>query len=319
MVRPQTLSHKRLPTGRVAAEIKVPRSASSTALLIESIQLPIMRKWLLIFLCVSALVVSVVLVTCKYQRGLEDKERTAAELARRSTVSQSDGSNTAKESCDCTPKTPCWYLLLTWPEGITAWAIILTFAVIGWQADETRKAASAAEEQSRIANSTLIAQFRPRVIVRSIILKQNKTYFDGNDGQKLFRTDSWTVELLFVNVGGTGAQVLGVPLEIRWRDTPALHRYQPLHGAQIEGFPLGAGRENLTSIVVPNGGLFGSKIAVSDLELKARKSFHAIQVVGIVCYVDGSSIERKTGFVRNLNLHTMRFTPSTNPEEEYQD
>jgi hypothetical protein len=39
---------------------------------------------------------------------------------------------------------PRWYRLFSWPEGITAWAIILTLIVIAEQTSQTRVAAEAA-------------------------------------------------------------------------------------------------------------------------------------------------------------------------------
>jgi hypothetical protein len=39
---------------------------------------------------------------------------------------------------------PWGYILVAWPEGVAAWAIILTLVVIGWQSNETRNAAIAA-------------------------------------------------------------------------------------------------------------------------------------------------------------------------------
>jgi hypothetical protein len=41
-------------------------------------------------------------------------------------------------------KSPWWYKFLAWPEGITAWLLLLTLGAIVWQAKETRKAAEAA-------------------------------------------------------------------------------------------------------------------------------------------------------------------------------
>jgi len=108
-----------------------------------------MLKWLLIFTGVSALVVTVALAACKYERAREDKQRASTEFARPAAVAQPQSDNSTKQNCDCTPKTPCWYILLAWPEGMTVWVVILTFAVIGWQADETRKAAEAAVSNAR--------------------------------------------------------------------------------------------------------------------------------------------------------------------------
>jgi hypothetical protein len=43
-----------------------------------------------------------------------------------------------------------WHKLVTWPEGITAWLVMLTFGAIVWQAWETRKAAEAARDGIRL-------------------------------------------------------------------------------------------------------------------------------------------------------------------------
>jgi hypothetical protein len=43
-----------------------------------------------------------------------------------------------------------WHKFLTWPEGITAWLIMLTLGAIIWQAWETRKAAQAALKSVRL-------------------------------------------------------------------------------------------------------------------------------------------------------------------------
>jgi hypothetical protein len=43
-----------------------------------------------------------------------------------------------------------WRKFATWPEGITAWLVMLTFGAIVWQAWETRKAAEAARDGIRL-------------------------------------------------------------------------------------------------------------------------------------------------------------------------
>jgi hypothetical protein len=43
-----------------------------------------------------------------------------------------------------------WDRFVKWPEGITAWAIIATLIVIGWQSWETRKAAQATRKSAEV-------------------------------------------------------------------------------------------------------------------------------------------------------------------------
>jgi hypothetical protein len=48
-----------------------------------------------------------------------------------------------------------WHKFVAWPEGITAWAIMLTLGAIIWQAKETRKAAVAAQTSVSLANANI--------------------------------------------------------------------------------------------------------------------------------------------------------------------
>lgn len=50
-----------------------------------------------------------------------------------------------------TEKPHGWHKLVTWPEGITAWAIMFTLGAIAWQAWETRKATTAGRRSARAA------------------------------------------------------------------------------------------------------------------------------------------------------------------------
>lgn len=49
------------------------------------------------------------------------------------------------------PRPPWWHKLLAWPEGITAWLLLLTLGAIIWQSWETRKAAQATEKSVDLA------------------------------------------------------------------------------------------------------------------------------------------------------------------------
>ena len=151
-----------------------------------------MLKWLLIFMGVSTLAVTIALVVCKDERTREDERRASAKLTAPPATGQSQGNDTANQGCDCTAKSPCWYILLTWPEGMTVWVVILTFAVIGWQADETRKAATAANRQAEIAKDTA--------------KRQLWAYFGSAEG-KLYIRDDGSVEprVTLTNCGQTPA------------------------------------------------------------------------------------------------------------------
>lgn len=160
-----------------------------------------MLKWLLIFLGVCALVVAVVLMTCKNQNPGQKEERSPAELSGPAAIPQPQNNDGKKQGCDCSPKSPCWHILLVWPEGITAWAIILTFAVIGWQADETRKAALATEHQVELSKETLIQTQRPKIAVRTFYFGEPQSNMGQVPNRILFQS-MLSGQFYIVNLGG---------------------------------------------------------------------------------------------------------------------
>src|ERR1022692_1548809 len=50
---------------------------------------------------------------------------------------------------------PSWHRLFTWPDGMTAWAILLTLWAVAWQSNETRKAAQAALTSANAARTQI--------------------------------------------------------------------------------------------------------------------------------------------------------------------
>jgi hypothetical protein len=79
---------------------------------------------------------------------------------------------------------PTWYALFIWPEGITVWALFLTFFAIAEQTVETKRSV----ENARRA---LILQYRPRIVIRRVQLS----------------AESDNVELFIQNTGGSNAQI----------------------------------------------------------------------------------------------------------------
>ena len=63
-----------------------------------------------------------------------------------------------KGADDAARHIPRWYRIFGWPEGITAWAIILTLFVIADQTRETAKAAKATEAAVLTADKSLVLQ-----------------------------------------------------------------------------------------------------------------------------------------------------------------
>jgi hypothetical protein len=192
------------------------------------------------------------------------------------------------------------------------WLLKLTLDRVRRQGDVANRQAkimvSQVEEMrkvSDIANRTLIAQFRPKVIIRRIELIKG--------------SGVWGIHVEVANVGGTNANVTGGKIDMRWRVGKEL-RDQPLHRESIESFSLEAGGETSFNIAMTANERFESKMHVFQLAFEeGRPDKYCMQAVGVLRYTDDSGAGKKTGFFRNLDIETRRFYPVQNSEDEYQD
>jgi hypothetical protein len=119
-----------------------------------------MRKRLAI-LGGGVLIVTVILMAVYYQhrnavsegydiKCVQPSEPTSAANSLTCKIYSSQNADQGKS------KPPWWIVLLAWPEGITAWLLLLTLGAIVWQAWETRRAARAGQSAADVA----LAQIR---------------------------------------------------------------------------------------------------------------------------------------------------------------
>jgi hypothetical protein len=91
------------------------------------------------------------------------------------------GANVAEK-----PKySPSWVETFTWPEGVTAWALLLTLFVLAWQSNTATRAARAAEASIRLQEIgmeqwVVLNNWRAEVIPNSGLL-----YTDGSNRNQL--------------------------------------------------------------------------------------------------------------------------------------
>ncbi len=87
--------------------------------------------------------IGVVLVISRFEENSKYHQvQTIVPNAAKSPVSADQaGQKTAQAEQPVPP--PNWSHTFTWPEGVTAWAVIFTLLVIAWQSVETRRAAEA--------------------------------------------------------------------------------------------------------------------------------------------------------------------------------
>jgi hypothetical protein len=97
------------------------------------------------------------------EQGVQQTAPTTNGLAA-SNVQESQANQDAKN-----PKrnAPFWFRFFTWPEGVTAWAILLTLLAIAEQTKQTSRAAEAAEASVKTGMDTAKRQLRAYMVMRN--------------------------------------------------------------------------------------------------------------------------------------------------------
>ncbi|HEY4904616.1 MAG TPA: hypothetical protein VIH89_14175 [Candidatus Sulfotelmatobacter sp.] len=128
-------------------------------------------------------------VACQQQVSTYERQREAQQATQPSSAITKDSSTHYQQPRDDKPQG--WHKFVTWPEGVTTWAILFTLGAIAWQAIETRRAAQAT---ARYAEAFIESQ-RPTLA----------TYPKGNPFADLMDKDTPSVQLSLMNRGQTTA------------------------------------------------------------------------------------------------------------------
>jgi len=233
------------------------------------------------------------------------------------TIHENQARETSKSDDGCTS---CRNVLLKWPEGITAWAVILTLFVIAWQSAETARAARATEtavveaaKQTELSRKSLIAQFRPRIAVRSV--RFDPTTVAEFDAQS---NPVWTIEICIVNAGDTVAHIRTCEAISFWRDNSRRSRAQI---AKKEWPPksLQPGEVERLLLPVEEPTHRSHRKIVEDAISRGNEVQEVPACMGQIFYDDDDGHHRETGFERKWDFKSRRFIPADDPETEYSD
>jgi hypothetical protein len=154
-----------------------------------------MKTWIVIVL--SIVIFAVILMAAENQPS-GAQERQSAQQAKPATPI-SVNCNCAPQTDDSKKKPQGWHELVTWPEGIATWALILTLAAIVWQAVISRNAVAVALKQVNY----MAASERAWVMDTSVILSAGAK--DRPEG-----SDQVFIQCAAKNEGRTPARVLGM-------------------------------------------------------------------------------------------------------------
>src|ERR1035437_7480206 len=150
-------------------------------------------------LALCLLFVYAIHVACQNQYSPEQNAKQTAQQSQVTLPPQTSDQQATKGQQNPSGYFPGWRRLLTWPDGITAFAVILTLLGIVWQSSETRKAAQAALIQSRY---TVASQ-------RAWVLPEKIELVSGSEDRPEGKYQVF-VQCAAKNHGPTVARVLGM-------------------------------------------------------------------------------------------------------------
>jgi hypothetical protein len=160
-----------------------------------------LKRLRLKYLPMAILFILIVAVLCM-SRYAEDRKAKHQENANQvNSVTLTPGkTNDGTEKTDETEDSPSWVGTFTWPEGVTAWALLLTLFVIAWQSTETRDAAKSALLNAQV----VINAERPYLVISVESPSPNQFVFTAkNEGRTPARINSIWTKPLMADQGGT--------------------------------------------------------------------------------------------------------------------
>ncbi len=158
-----------------------------------------MWKYVVAFVVIFGLTVY---VSRQTQQITEQGAQQSAPAAYGSTASNVQDKHAPEDTNIPKLNTPFWFRVFTWPEGVTAWAILLTLFAIAEQTKQTRKAAEAALVSANAANTQIQMMFeKERARLTITTPDESESMMVWPDKKK--QMGSFRINLK--NVGGTAA------------------------------------------------------------------------------------------------------------------
>jgi len=192
---------------------------------------------------------TITLVAYEQHSDTEKYKRHREEYCAAFTTSTEQKEACTEEGASARDYLPWGYNLVSWPEGITTWAIIFIGFAIVWQSWEARKSAETARQM-------IVLQHRPKVCVRSIRVHQKNSA----------DLELW---LTIGNSGGTVAHIQNGLFQVEWIKDG---RPEPRPDDKIEAFDLRPG-ESKTMRFLANkfAGVFGAEEIMHKANSKIRR------------------------------------------------
>jgi hypothetical protein len=260
-----------------------------------------MSKCLLALLMFSVLEIPILATAYQKTSRLDSKQN---QNGGNTNITVTDDHSSQKESQQCADKPQGWHKFVAWPEGVTAWAVILTLVVLGIQTNEIRKSV-------RAAQNSIALQFRPKLSIRAIKLDVLQT-LKSKDAAAIWR-------LVLANVGSSIAYVHHTTINfdsmVNDGDQQTIYR---LGTEEIEAFSLSPGQIKILTSEVTNARdhLRVGKIYSDD---PVVGQYVWVRCTGVFVFTDTIKIERRIGFRRRFEIKTGILLPDSDSEYEFDE
>jgi hypothetical protein len=122
------------------------------------------RYWPLLLIVV---ILAAIMCMSQYADSAKERYEEATRQMQSAPVAK-DNNGEAADNAEKPQKPPVWGKWVAFPEGVGAWAVILTLLAIAWQSIETSKAARGVENQTTelaVQNRNMVAKERARLAV----------------------------------------------------------------------------------------------------------------------------------------------------------
>ncbi len=169
-------------------------------------------------------------------------------------------------------------------------------------------------EQARIANKMLLLQFRPKLIIRNVVID----VADEIPRPPLFRDHHPVSGQFYIsNTGGTEAKITEIGCWVEWSQILPMQRpYEGKHGFECSATALQPSQSIPWTFNSANDGKLMNARANDILSGMGN---WALYVMGWVQYIDDLKTPRRTAFCRKYEFSKGRFLAVDDPDYEHQE
>jgi hypothetical protein len=245
-------------------------------------------------------------VSGKYQYAAKQCEEKRAKVDQRLIPPAGHAEKTDECTENAERDFPGWFGFFRWPNGTTALAILVTLLAIAEQANQTRRSAD-------IANRTLNAILRPKLIIRRIRIHR------GTDiptcGQP--DADAWRIDFEMVNVGKGTSRIVGH----NFRADRMADKFPDfgLEEKTVPPFELKSGEKQTMSIPIVKELVFILRLIGVYGLTQTYQGTERLFFWGNAQYLDTSNVRREVSVCRLYDNKAGRFRPIADPDYEYSD